>query len=87
MAGTMTGNPTAGTGSADVLATTGKSSGGGGGWRYTDAPVRGTRSMIVLDRSHEKILLNQAGHTKPVDFEPVPCHTGFEIWRQNLCTR
>jgi hypothetical protein len=33
--------------------------------------------MIVLDRSHEKILLNQAGHTKPVDFEPVPCHTGF----------
>ena len=35
--------------------------------------------MIVLDRSHEKILLNQAGDTKPaaVDFEPVSCRTGF----------
>ena len=49
-------HPAAGTGSADALAIIGKRSGGGGGWRYTDAPVRGTRSMIGLDSSHEKIV-------------------------------
>ena len=55
-AGTTSGNPAAGTGSADALAIIAKRSGGGGGWRYTDAPVQGTRSMIGLDRSHEKIV-------------------------------
>ena len=59
------------------LAITGKRSGGGGGWRYTDAPVRGTRSMIGLDSSHEKIVaLKHAADNNPVDNETVPCRTG-----------
>ena len=64
------------------LAITGKRSGGGGGWRYTDAPVRGTRSMIGLDhisRTRKLFRLKVPGDTNTVHFEHVHCRTGFVI--------
>ena len=57
---TTAGRPAAGTGSAEAAAITRRGSGGtagavgaapAGDWRYTDAPVRCERSMIVLNRS------------------------------------
>jgi len=57
--GTIGAGPADDTGFAETGATTGGRSGGGAGavdWWYINKPVRGTRSMIVLDGSYKKMI-------------------------------